>query len=71
MTHIYCLRDMPREYYRHLQRLARCSQRAIMEGGFDDRMMDMVLYGTALYTPEQQKKDAERAAELMRGIKKQ
>ena len=66
---ISCPRDTPRYLYENLRRLARCSARAIDEGGFNDRMTDMIIYGTAFYTPEQQKIDHERTLQLMKGLK--
>lgn len=61
-------RSTKRPIYEYMHRVARCSARALMEGGFDDRFADTIIYGTGYYTPEQQKKDAERTAELMRGF---
>ena len=62
-------RNTPRSMYEYLRRMARCSARAIDEGGFNDRIADMIVYGTSFYTPEQQKIDHERTSQLMKGLK--
>jgi hypothetical protein len=40
-----------------------------MQEGFERRMCDMAIYGTAFYTPEEQEKDMEMVVKLMAGLR--
>ncbi len=59
---------MNRETWKYFHRLQRCTMRAMQEG-FERRMCDMAIYGTAFYTPEEQEKDMEMVVKLMAGLR--
>lgn len=63
-------RSWNRFVWKYFHRLGRCVARASRESGFQDAVfLDALVYGTGIYTPEQQAIDAERCQQLMLGLK--
>lgn len=57
--------------WKYMNRLGRCIDRARNESGsLDKQLIQMAVYGTNMYTPEEQKIDADRIAQLMSGLHK-
>jgi len=56
--------------WQYMRRLGRCMDRAMQETGvMEKQMLDLIIYGKAIQTPEDSEKVSKRTTELMNGLK--